>query len=102
VKFPASEIKCRSEVQHRLPAGLQPCLELLQLLSVPLKIEEQSVQLVRDPAHLAFPATVDFEISADVLQPAKNVLEVQVTGAGWFTWDSLECISGRIEQRSGE
>ena len=55
-----------------------------------------------DPAHLAFPATVEFEIPAGVLQPGKNVLEVQVNGAGWFTWDALECISGRIEQRSGE
>ena len=55
-----------------------------------------------DPAHLAFPATVEFEIPVGVLQPGKNVLEVHVNGAGWFTWDALECIAGRIEQRSGE
>ncbi|MCY2990180.1 MAG: discoidin domain-containing protein [Planctomycetota bacterium] len=55
-----------------------------------------------DPAHLAFPATVEFEIPAGVLQPGQNVLEVQVSGAGWFTWDALECIADRVEQRSGE
>ena len=46
-----------------------------------------------DPAHLAFPATLEFEIPASALQGGKNILEVQVKNGGWFTWDSLECIS---------
>ena len=46
-----------------------------------------------DPAHLAFPATLEFGIPAGALQGGKNILEVQVKNGGWFTWDSLECIS---------
>ena len=43
-----------------------------------------------DPAHLAFPATMELEIPLGLLA-RENVLEVKVD-QGWFTWDSLECV----------
>jgi beta-mannosidase len=46
-----------------------------------------------DPAHLAFPATVAFDIPAGVLREGGNALEVRVENAGWCTWDSL-CLTG--------
>ena len=52
-----------------------------------------------DPAHLAFPATLEFEIPASALQGGKNILEVQVKNGGWFTWDSLECIFAENPRR---
>lgn len=46
-----------------------------------------------DPAHLAFPATVEFEVPATNLRPGKNVLEVHVEGDGWFSWDALDLVA---------
>ena len=43
-----------------------------------------------DPAHLAFPATVEFQIPEADLRPGKNRLEVRTHGDGWFSWDALE------------
>jgi len=43
-----------------------------------------------DPAHLAFPATVVFEIPSNIMKSGKNVLEVRVRNDGWFTWDAME------------
>jgi beta-mannosidase len=45
-----------------------------------------------DPSHLAFPATTVFELPTGVLQKKKNILEVRVKNAGWFTWDGLELV----------
>jgi hypothetical protein len=42
-----------------------------------------------DPAHLAFPATVTFDIPPGVLRTGKNALEVRVKNGGWFAWDAL-------------
>ena len=46
-----------------------------------------------EPAHLAFPATLEFELASSLLLRGKNVVEVRVKNEGWFTWDSLECVS---------
>ena len=43
-----------------------------------------------DPAHLAFPATLELPVKASCMQSGKNVLEVGVQGDGWFSWDSLD------------
>ena len=43
-----------------------------------------------DPAHLAFPATLEFSLTAGALRAGKNLVEVQVKNGGWFTWDSLD------------
>ena len=48
-----------------------------------------------DPAHLAFPATVEFELPAGVLKEGGNLLEIEVRN-GWFNWDSLECVTNSI------
>jgi hypothetical protein len=47
----------------------------------------------RDPAHLAFPATVEFDIPVADLRKGVNSLTVTVTGKGWFTWDSLDLVA---------
>jgi len=47
-----------------------------------------------DPAHLAFPATVEFSVPAADLRSGKNVLEVRVPGDGWFSWDAMELTGG--------
>jgi len=46
-----------------------------------------------DPAHLAFPATVEFDLPPSDLHHGKNVLVVHIKGDGWFTWDSLDLVS---------
>ena len=46
-----------------------------------------------DPAHLAFPATVEFQIPARDLRPGKNALEVRIKGDGWFSWDAMDLTS---------
>lgn len=43
-----------------------------------------------DPVHLAFPATVEFQVPAKALRPGRNALEVRVKGDGWFSWDALD------------
>ena len=43
-----------------------------------------------DPAHLAFPATVEFQVPATDLRPGTNTLEVRVQGDGWFSWDAMD------------
>jgi len=45
-----------------------------------------------DPAHRAFPATVEFDLAGSDLREGKqtNTLTVRVTGDGWFTWDALD------------
>ncbi|MHB1767539.1 MAG: glycoside hydrolase family 2 protein [Phycisphaerae bacterium] len=45
-----------------------------------------------EPAHLAFPATLEFELAATVLHPGKNHLTIRVQGDGWFTWDELDLV----------
>jgi len=46
-----------------------------------------------DPSHLAFPATVEFQIPARHLRLGKNTLEVHVEGDGWFSWDAMDLTS---------
>lgn len=50
----------------------------------------------QDPAHLALPATAEFPIAAEDLQPGANTLDVQVAGEGWFTWDAMD-LCRRVE-----
>jgi beta-mannosidase len=45
-----------------------------------------------EPAHLAFPSTMVFEIQFGGLRKGNNVMDVRVKNAGWFTWDSLDCV----------
>jgi hypothetical protein len=46
-----------------------------------------------DPSHLAFPATLELPIAAADLRTGKNVLQIQVRGGGWFSWDALDLLS---------
>ncbi|MEI6784608.1 MAG: hypothetical protein WCQ21_27255, partial [Verrucomicrobiota bacterium] len=56
--------------------------------SLPLDLGIQQA----DPAHLAFPATVEFQVPAGDLRPGKNLLEVGVLDDGWFSWDAMDLI----------
>ena len=47
----------------------------------------------KDPSHLAFPATLEFDLDNSYLHQGKNQLSVRVKGNGWFTWDSLDWVS---------
>jgi beta-mannosidase len=46
-----------------------------------------------DPAHLAYPSTLTFDLPSAYLKPGTNELTVRVKGSGWFTWDSLDLVS---------
>ncbi len=46
-----------------------------------------------DPAHRAFPATVEFDLAASDLHESGNTLTVRVLGDGWFSWDAFELMS---------
>ena len=54
-----------------------------------------------DPSHLAFPATVEFQIPARNLRLGKNTLEVRVEGDGWYTWDAMDFTSVAGSDRPG-
>jgi len=56
----------------------------------------------RDPAHLAFPATLEFEIPASQLHVGRNSLAVGVKGNGWFTWDALDLVGKAERHESSE
>lgn len=45
-----------------------------------------------NPAQLAFPETVTVELSADLLKPGTNTVEITVKNDGWFTWDALDMV----------
>jgi hypothetical protein len=47
----------------------------------------------KDPAHLAFPATLVADLAASDLHVGKNVLTVRVKGSGWYSWDSMDLVS---------
>jgi hypothetical protein len=46
-----------------------------------------------DPAHLAFPDTIECQLSGSDLRKGMNVLSVRVKGDGWFSWDALDLVS---------
>jgi hypothetical protein len=48
-----------------------------------------------DPAHLAFPATLEFQVPAADLRPGKNLLEVRVRDDGWFSWGAVDLTSSK-------
>lgn len=45
-----------------------------------------------EPAHLAFPATLVFELPRGLLRAGPNGLEVRIDNHGWFTWDAMDLI----------
>jgi len=55
-----------------------------------------------DPAHLAFPATVEFEVPAADLRPGKNTLEVRVQDDGWFSWDALDITTNKSGESTND
>jgi hypothetical protein len=46
-----------------------------------------------NPAHLAFPATVEFRVPAKDLRQGKNTLAISSQDGGWFTWDAMDLTS---------
>ena len=46
-----------------------------------------------DPAHRAYPATVEFDLAGSELRQKSNTLTVSIAGEGWFAWDALELVS---------
>ena len=46
-----------------------------------------------DPAHRAYPATVEFDLAGSELRKKSNTLTVSIAGDGWFAWDALELVS---------
>ena len=47
----------------------------------------------KDPAHLAFPATLVFNLAASDLRVGMNALTVRIKGNGWYSWDSMDLVS---------
>jgi beta-mannosidase len=47
-----------------------------------------------DPAHRAFPATVQFDLASSDLREGENAntLTIRVVGDGWFSWDALDLV----------
>ncbi len=43
-----------------------------------------------DPAHLAFPQTIVFDLPAAALKKGRNTLDVRISNASWFSWDSID------------
>ena len=53
-----------------------------------------------DPAHLAFPATLEFQVPAADLRPGTNSLDVRVQADGWFSWDAMDLTSSQAGEAS--
>ncbi len=45
-----------------------------------------------DPAHLAFPHTIEIELPRGTLVEGENNLEIRVQNGGWFSWDAIDLI----------
>jgi hypothetical protein len=43
-----------------------------------------------DPHHLAKAKSVEITLPADALHPGENILSLELTNDGWFTWDALD------------
>ncbi len=81
---PATLPQVRFEKQSRVPAN--------PVARTALQVNGLGIQR-SDAEHLAFPATLDFDVSGSVLRPARNTVTVRVKGPGWFTWDALDLVS---------
>jgi beta-mannosidase len=46
-----------------------------------------------EPAHLAFPATVTFDLPPHTWRAGQNVLKIDIKPGSWFTWDALDLVS---------
>ena len=48
-----------------------------------------------DPAHRAFPATLEFDLPGSDLRAGQDTktLTARVLGQGWFSWDALDLVS---------
>jgi len=46
-----------------------------------------------DPFHLAFPATVQFNLPEGIWKGGENILEICIKNNSWFSWDSLDLVS---------
>ncbi|MCL5096194.1 MAG: hypothetical protein M1608_01400 [Candidatus Omnitrophica bacterium] len=53
-----------------------------------------------NPAQLAFPATLVFEVQPGILRKGRNLMEVRVKNDGWFTWDAADLVEAN-SNRSG-
>jgi len=98
-EFPASEAQVKQGARLRIHTADQSKEVSVQVqVTVNGKSFDQALQpgiglQLRDPSHLAFPATLTFEIPSDLLKSGKNVMEIRVKNDGWFTWDALECVT---------
>ena len=45
-----------------------------------------------DPAHLAFPQSLEMALPAGVLVQGQNALELRIENESWFSWDALDLI----------
>ena len=98
-EFPAGEAAATRPARLRLHTADQSNdIRAVVLVKVNGRSFEQSLPhglgiQITDPAHLAYPATAEFVLPAGTLRNGNNSVDVQVTNAGWFTWDSLECVA---------
>ncbi|MCY4070404.1 MAG: hypothetical protein OXG60_03835 [Chloroflexi bacterium] len=49
-----------------------------------------------DPAHLAFPQTMVFDLPAAALKKGRNTLDVRISNASWFSWDAIDLTTGPV------
>lgn len=50
-----------------------------------------------DPAHLAFPSTIEISMPPGTITTGENTIEFHVAGPGWFTWDALDlCTNNQL------
>lgn len=48
-----------------------------------------------DPYHLAYPATLEFDLLETDIRSGTNRLEIRVSNGGWFSWDALDLVRTR-------
>ena len=46
-----------------------------------------------EPHHLAFPATLEFDLRKTDLKAGRNSLSVRIKNSGWFSWDALDLVN---------
>lgn len=63
-------------------------------LDMPAGLGSQNIE----PCRLAFPATAQMMIPAQVFKAGSNLLTVEIVNEGWITWDSLDLVA---EKRGG-
>lgn len=85
----AARLRIHTADRSRMPVNVRVSINgqtFMKELPGGLGIQDQN------PAHLAYPATMEIAFPAGVLHTGPNTMEIRVSG-GWMSWDALDMVA---------